>query len=584
VTHRITTARGARIRERRADVLLATIVTAVVLGPVLLRRGFALRGDMVFVPDQPWKDAWLGLDGAPPRSVPMDAVVWALGLPLSGDVVQKVLLAAILLGAGVGIARLVAGFPLAARAAAVVAFVWNPWVDQRLAIGQWAIVAGYAVLPWVVLAARRVGTGPPSGWPGLVVALGVAAVTGPASALMAGAVAAVVLLAGRHARALVPLAAVWLLVNLPWLVPAWVGPDTDAAAGGQFAGFAARGESELGLVPSLLGLGGIWKESVVPAVRTEPLVVGLAALLSLAAVGAAVVALRPGPPRAPSRLGRAGVAALLVLAVGALVLAALPAVPGVAAALDRGAGSVPALGILRDSHRFLAPAALLVAVGAALLVRWLIECAARPGREGLVAIAWLLVLWPVLCLPTLAWGRTGWLAPVDYPQAWSDVSRELAGERDTVTVVLPWQGSYRGFDWNDDRAMLDPAPRLLPGEVLVDDRVFLDDRTLSSEQPRLDAVRDALAQPDPGVALAGLGVTHVLVEDQPGATDVALDGTTLVAGSGLTLVRLAEPAAATAAGIDGLARAVVVAGDLVAVVTVAAGVGALGRRRMYALR
>lgn len=583
MTHRTTTEHGVRIRERRADVLVATLVTVVVLGPVLFRRGFALGGDMVFVPDQPWKDAWLGLDGAPPRSVPMDAVVWALGVPLPGDLVQKVLLAATLVGAGVGIARLVAGLPLAARAAAIVVYVWNPWVDQRLAIGQWAIVAGYAVLPWVVLAARRLGAGPPSGWPGLTVALGVAALTGPASAVMAGAVAAVVLLAGRRWRSLVPLAGLWLLVDLPWLVPAWVGPGADAAAGGQFAGFAARAESSWGLVPSLLGLGGIWKESVVPTLRTEPLVIALSALLSVAAGVSAVAALRRSPPRAPSRLGRPGVAALAVLAAGAFALAALPAVPGVASALDRAASSVPALGLLRDSHRFLAPAALLVAVGAALLVRGLLERSAGRGREGLVVVAWLLVVWPVLCLPTLAWGRTGWLEPVAYPQAWTDLAQELAGEGDTVTVVLPWQGSYRGFDWNDDRAMLDPAPRQLPGAVLVDDRVFLDDRVLTSEQPRLDAVREALAQADPAVALAGLGVTHVLVEDQPGATDVTPDGTTIFAQSGLTLVRLGEPGA-PAEGLAGLARTAVVAGDVLAATALAAGVGAAARRRMYALR
>ena len=584
MTHRVTTERGARIRASRADVLVAALVTIAVLGPVLFRRGFALRGDMVFVPDQPWKDAWVGLDGAPPRSVPMDAVVWALGVPLPGDVVQKALLASILLGAGVGIARLVAGLPLAARAAAILVFVWNPWVDQRLAIGQWAIVAGYAVLPWVVLAARRIGGGPPGGWPGLTVALGAAAVTGPASALMAGAAAAVVVLAGRRWRALAPLAGIWLLVDLPWLVPAWFGPGADAAAGGQFLGFAARGESPWGLVPSLLGLGGIWKESVVPTLRTEPLVVALAALLSVAAVVAAVASLRRGPPRAPRRVGRPGVAALVVLAVGGFVLAALPAVPGVAAALDPGAGSVPALGLLRDSHRFLAPAALVVAVGAALLVRGLLERSAGRGREGLVALAWLLVVWPVLCLPTLAWGRTGWLEPVAYPQAWTDLARELAGEGDTVTVVLPWRGSYRGFDWNDDRAMLDPAPRLLPGDVLVDDRVFLDDRALSSEQPGLEAVREALDQADPAVALARLGVTHVLVEDQPGAGDVPPDGTTVFEGPGLTLVRLAVPGAAPPEGLAGIARTATVVGDVLAATVIAVGMGALARRRMYALR
>ena len=45
---------------RRSDLGVAIAVAVLVLGPLLLRRGFVLRGDMVFVPRQPWKDTWLG--------------------------------------------------------------------------------------------------------------------------------------------------------------------------------------------------------------------------------------------------------------------------------------------------------------------------------------------------------------------------------------------------------------------------------------------------------------------------------------------------------------------------------------------
>ena len=62
--------------ERLCERLLALALAAGILGPTLFERGYTLRGDMVFVPDQPWKSAWLGLDGSVPRAVPMDAVVW----------------------------------------------------------------------------------------------------------------------------------------------------------------------------------------------------------------------------------------------------------------------------------------------------------------------------------------------------------------------------------------------------------------------------------------------------------------------------------------------------------------------------
>jgi hypothetical protein len=517
----------------------------------------------------------------------MDAVVWALSVPLPGDVVQKFLLAMTLLGAGIGAARLVSGMPLAARAASAVAFVWNPWVDQRLAIGQWAIVAGYAAMPWVVLAARRVGRRLPGGWPALAVAWGVTGLTGPSGALMAGAVALTVVMAAREWRSLPAAGGLWLLVNLPWLVPALVGPGVEPAAGGQFAGFAARPESSLGLVPSVLSLGGIWKESVVPRVRTEPLVVMLAGIWVILAVVAAAAALRRG--KAPDPLGRSGISALFVVAAGGLALALMPALPGGATGLDSLAEWVPPLGLLRDSHRYLAPAALLVAVGAALLVRSVLERAAGRGPDSLRGVALLLVVWPVLCLPSLAWGRAGWLEPVDYPSAWYSVRQHLerAGG-DSVTVVLPWHGSYRGFEWNEYRAVLDPAPRFLPGVVLVDDRVVLDDRTLTSEQPRLGSITNALAESDPADRLADLGVTHVLVEEQPGATNDVPGGSVLLARDGLTLVRLGEHGVdAQDYRLGGAARAAVIAGDVVAGVVLVGGLVAMAARRrrwMYAQR
>ena len=61
------------------------LMAALVTGPLLVERGFALRGDMVFVPDQPWKGAWLGLDGSVPRAVPSDALVSLATQVVPGD-------------------------------------------------------------------------------------------------------------------------------------------------------------------------------------------------------------------------------------------------------------------------------------------------------------------------------------------------------------------------------------------------------------------------------------------------------------------------------------------------------------------
>ena len=58
--------------------LWSLVLAVVAFAPLLASRGVALRGDMVFVPGQALKGAWLGLDGWVAGAVPADFLV-ALG-------------------------------------------------------------------------------------------------------------------------------------------------------------------------------------------------------------------------------------------------------------------------------------------------------------------------------------------------------------------------------------------------------------------------------------------------------------------------------------------------------------------------
>ncbi|HEX4659955.1 MAG TPA: hypothetical protein VH307_21430, partial [Streptosporangiaceae bacterium] len=152
-------------RRARADSLAPALaglgLCLLALGPGL-GRGFLLSYDMVFVPRMPFSAALLGLTGGPPRAVPSDAVVAVASLALPADIVQKIVLLLIFVLACSGAAALLdsawgRGAPLLARLAAGVCYAWNPYVAERLLIGQWALLLGYAGLPWVV---RVLCTGP----------------------------------------------------------------------------------------------------------------------------------------------------------------------------------------------------------------------------------------------------------------------------------------------------------------------------------------------------------------------------------------------------------------------------------------
>src|SRR5215472_3587520 len=150
-------ARGARPHVWPAALGLGLGLLA--LGPAL-GPGYVLTYDMVFVPDPP---ITAGLTGGPPRAFPSDLVVALAARIIPADSVQKLILIAILVLACAGAAALLAAAwtraagsepHLVARLAAGACYAWNPFVAERLIMGQWAMLLGYAGLPWLL---REIG-------------------------------------------------------------------------------------------------------------------------------------------------------------------------------------------------------------------------------------------------------------------------------------------------------------------------------------------------------------------------------------------------------------------------------------------
>lgn len=556
---------GARPLSR-APVLLALLLAVLVLGPVLVRPGTVLLHDMVFVPRQPLGPQELGLGGASPRSVPVDAVVSALTALVPGGLLQRIALLGALVLAGAGAARLCPATGLVGRCGAAVAYAWNPWVAERLVVGHWALLIGYAALPWIAAAGLAVRRGEGGARPRALVSLAAASLT-PSGGLLGSAV----LVAGAGRRWLSPsLVLGTLALQAPWVVAGILAPGSGRSDPAAVGAFALRAENWSGTLGSALGLGGIWNAQVVPGSRTTV----VAPLLTLLALGLAALGARP----LVARWGRPAVAALATTAAAGLALALAGAVPVTADGLALLVEHVPGAGLLRDAHKWLAPLALLLAVLAGLGCERL---AAGRGRTGLAALA---VLLPLATTPDLAWGAAGRLDPVRWPGDWSAVADELAADPDSGALVsLPFT-AYRAYGWNDRRPSLDPAPRWFDGQVVVEDRLMVDDLVLDGEDPRAEAVRGALAS---GRPLGELGVGWVLEQrGTPGVVPAsATRGAVLVHdGPDLSLwrlpdVRQQDPAAARTAPV--------IAAHLLAVVVAAGAALACwrpARRRWLAWR
>jgi hypothetical protein len=500
------------MRGRHTVVAAGTglLLGTLAIGPGLA-PGFVLSYDMVFVPHPIFSKATFGLTGMLPRHVPSDAVVTALSHLAPADLVQKAILLAIFVLACAAASTLVPSDRLLPRLAAGVVYAWNPFVAERLLLGQWALLLGYAALPLVVAAAAR------GDHRRLALALLPAAIGGFAALAVSGLVALIV--GRRGGRSLLATVAVLLLVALPWLVPSLLRVSSAPADPLGVAAFAARADTPFGTLGSLLLLGGAWNAETVPG--------GYGGLLT-AAIWLLVVAVALIAYARGGRIRRLGAAA-----AAGLVLAALGAVaPGVLRGMI---GLWPGFALVRDGQQFVAPLAVLVAAGAGLAV----------GRlPGWVTPALLL---PLLLLPGLAWGAGGRLRAVHYPADWAQARAIVAAEPGDV-LVLPWE-AYRGYPWNGGRRVLDPLPRFLPGRVIVNDGVrvavpggrAID---LAAEDPRAREL-DALVRsggPLTG-ALAAHGVTYVAID--AGAADGRFAGAErLVAGPDLTLYRLPDAVAA----------------------------------------
>jgi hypothetical protein len=351
---------------------------------------------MLFVPREPFAAALPGL--APPRAVPSDLVIATVSRVLPADVAQKIVLLSIFVLACSGATALLDREPLLARLAAGVFYAWNPYVAERLIIGQWALLLGYAGLPWVLRAVLAPDLDSRRGASRLVLALLPAIVGGFAAMTVTALVAVPAALLTRSARRAAVALGGLAVGSLPWLVPSLLHPVyVDPAS---VAAFAARADTPFGSLGSLLMLGGAWNAQTVPRAYG-----GGWSVLWLAAVIVALAAylLLARKQRRWPGLGFAAVAGLAMAALGVtapgrdLLRSLIAAWSGFA--------------VLRDAQQFVAPLALAEAVGFGLAV----AAALNPGRLMRAAAPGTVLGVPHLKRPVRAHAAIGSLA-VPHPE------------------------------------------------------------------------------------------------------------------------------------------------------------------------
>jgi hypothetical protein len=542
------------VRARAPGLLLGLVLGLLALGPGI-RRGFLLSYDMVFVPRESFAAALPGLD--PARAVPSDLVIATVSRILPADIVQKIVLLAIFMLAAAGVAALLDQETWVARLAGAACYAWNPYVGERLIIGQWALLLGYAGLPWVLRALLKPDLATAKGAARLAIAMLPAVIGGFAAMAITAVLLVPVALCTRNLRKAATAITVAIIGCLPFLIPSLLHPVFADPSG--VAAFAARADTPFGSVGSLLMLGGMWNADTVPKAYGGPWSALWLALVAVAIAGA--VASARWQRRWPG-LGIAAVAGLVIACLG---------LTGPGRDLLR---SWNVLSVARDGQQFVAPLALAVATGFGVAVNRAVTPrpfgVKRPGqrgrsvprgRKGYVSDAFssaehgssvevrlpdaagamlgvFALLAPVVLLPGLAWGAAGRLRPAWYPAAWLAAARAVdASPARGDVLLLPWVADRTPY-WNHGQAMLDPWPRLLSRPVIWNDGTLVGSVALLPDDPRARQLDGAIDGSGPLTGVLQAAGIRFVVDDGPPAGSRLPGAVVVTDAPGLVIYRL----------------------------------------------
>ncbi len=453
---------------RHPEVGWFSLLALVIMGP-MLRPGFVLTLDMVFTPK-------LVAPTAVSNSYLFHWLLHVVNLVLPGQVVEKLLIFAILLTGGIGMYRLMQTKAELPRYFAGLFYTVNPFTYERWMAGQYLLLAGYALLPFLVAALAsfcvRPGRRTAARVAGWYCAIALVSVHMLVIGSLLGAIIFVVHLfaqspKGNYYRNMWRyggLAVVGVVVlNSYWLagVAGGSSPISQTIRGigsRDLSAFSTAGHH--GLFVNVVSLYGFWLERygryAMP--NHNPLVwlVGGLLILLLVVIG--------GRERWRTR-------SLLAVSLALAGLIGLVVALGVQAPVSGpvvrwGIEHLPLMRGFREPEKFSALLALAYVYFAAhgldrLLAR--VKPAAT-GRLELLRDGALLL--PVFYTATMPFGFVNQLKAVQYPASWYSFNRQLQATPPSGKLLfLPWH-EYMSYDFTP-RIIANPAPAFFDGSVIA---------------------------------------------------------------------------------------------------------------------
>ncbi|MGO9559064.1 MAG: hypothetical protein ACLPQS_08930 [Acidimicrobiales bacterium] len=485
--------------EDRWLLALGTLIAIVVCYPFF--GGWLQLLDWVRGPRSPTvPPAIYGLRGGLTGGVPF-SLVSNLLIHLIGSAGTWLPVALVFPLGAVAIGRLVGG-PIVGRIAAMLLYLLNPFVFERLYAGQVAFLLGYALLPFAVAALRRASTGEGALAAGIWAAV-LVALSAHYAWIIALPALAFVATAERRVKALLSIATA-AVVALCLSAYAVVGPliahAQPSGSSSQLSSYATSGDMRYGLFVNVLGMYGFWRPG-----PSEPknLLPGwplfLVALLIVVAYGAWLAWRSTQQRRCALALGVSAVAGYF-LALGA---------QGPTGPVYRWSiAHVPGFVVMREPEKFLVVVVIFYAWSLGMAAAHFAAAAADKRNE--LALAALVVLLPVLYTPSLVDGLDGQVSASQVPSSWNEVAKLLGN---APAIFLPWE-TYASVPFANNRTITSPARAWLPNSVLTaaepgSGYSFESPTAMDDVIARLSA--DGYSTRHAGAVLATLGVRYVIL-------------------------------------------------------------------------
>lgn len=465
-------------------VLVYTVVALLLLWP-LLGPGYILTLDMVFAPK-------LALPEVATSSYLLHASLHILNLVIPSDVIQKLLLLAILAFSGVGMHQLMrylqsTVMPVTmsqwAAYASGLLYMINPFVYSRFMAGQYSVLLGYAFLPFFVVSLLRFLRGPSlklslplAAW---TLGISIVSIHTLGLALVIGVIALVQAMwrhrsEGKYFKRLWGYVAatgvVLFIASSYWLLPLLQGSGPTASSIATFqasdqSAFATEGDGIVGKLIHVLRLQGFWGERdglyLMPQEQFVlwPVVVIVVGVFIV--IGARLLWRRNQE--------------IFILVMCSMVVASVLAI---------GVGTVwlsdhiPFFAGYREPQKFVG----IIALGYAILFGFAIskmiqKTTSKVGRAAVIVASMAIVTG---FTPVMFGGFDGQLVPRQYPDDWYAVNEQLNNDHDTFDVLfLPWH-LYMRYQF---------AGRVIahPGNG------FFDKPMVTSDDPEMQGTQPALA-------------------------------------------------------------------------------------------